>query len=177
MTIETLFLSHVRAQTHLQFFPSHSNQSLTLQKNPADYQNLRSFSKTNYVRQRPGFYQILPYPANILHENKRDKKGTFSPLCHHTFEDSFLINFSFPLFCSPSHEDISLQSMSATKQDMPKPLLLHFFPDLFPISSLKLFPLSYNQKSLMKPDTFESTPPFFLQLYPLHHLIMFLICL
>ena len=42
------------------------------------------------------------------------------------------------------------------KQDMPTLLLL--FPYFFPINSLKLFLLSYDQESLMKPDTFEAKP-------------------
>ena len=42
------------------------------------------------------------------------------------------------------------------KKDMPKPFSLHPFFYFFPISSLKLFPLSYYQKSLMKSDTFDS---------------------
>ena len=48
----------------------------------------------------------------------------------------------------------------------------------FPISSLKLFPLSPNLNFLMKPDTFDFKPfLFFLSyIYPLHHLIIFLIC-
>ena len=54
--------------------------------------------------------------------------------------------------------DITLYSMSSIKQDMQKPLsCLPFHPNyFFPIRSLKLFPLSYNQKSFMKPDTFDS---------------------
>ena len=34
----------------------------------------------------------------------------------------------------------------------------HLFPYFFPISSLKLFPPSCNQKSLKKPDTFDFKP-------------------
>ena len=37
-------------------------------------------------------------------------------------------------------------------------MLKHLFPNFFPISSLKLFTLSYNQKSLTEPDTFNSKP-------------------
>ena len=48
--------------------------------------------------------------------------------------------------------------MSLTKKDMPKSLPRHPFPYLIPVSSLKLFPLSYDQKSLMKSDTFDSKP-------------------
>ena len=44
------------------------------------------------------------------------------------------------------------------KQNMVKTLSLLPFPYFYPISSLKLFSLSHNQKSLMKPDTFDSKP-------------------
>ena len=44
------------------------------------------------------------------------------------------------------------------KQDILKPLPSPPFPYFFPVSSLKLFPLSHNQKSLMKPDTFDTKP-------------------
>ena len=37
-------------------------------------------------------------------------------------------------------------------------LRLAFFPYFFPVTSVKLFSLSYNQKSLMKPCAFDSKP-------------------
>ena len=37
---------------------------------------------------------------------------------------------------------------------------LPLFPYFFSVSSLKLFPLSFDQKSLLKPDTFDSKPSF-----------------
>ena len=53
------------------------------------------------------------------------------------------------------------------KQVMPKPLSPKPFPTFFLISF-------QNQKSLMKPGTFDfkSLPAFQLQLYPLHHLVI-----
>ena len=52
--------------------------------------------------------------------------------------------------------------MSSAKQDMPKPLPLHLFPYSFPVSPLKLFPLSYDQKCLnhltLNPLLFPATP-------------------
>ena len=40
----------------------------------------------------------------------------------------------------------------------PKPLSSPSFPYFFSINPLKLFPLSYNQKSLMKHDIFDPKP-------------------
>ena len=45
-----------------------------------------------------------------------------------------------------------IQTLSSTKQDNRNPFSRHLFPYFLLVSSLKLFPLSYAQKSLMKPD-------------------------
>ena len=64
------FLPHVIAQTHVQFFPSHSNQTNTLHKHRRLLESAVIF-KTNHTKQRQGFYQISPNLANIiLNENK-----------------------------------------------------------------------------------------------------------
>ena len=89
------FLPHIRAQTHIQIFsqgtlikPKHCKKSRRLLESAI-------ISKTNYIKQRPGFYQISPFLANIILnkikiENDREKNVT---LCHHTFENPFLLLF------------------------------------------------------------------------------------
>ena len=60
-----LFFPHVRAQTLIRFFSSHPNHTLQRLLESA------VISKTNYIKQRPGFYQISPRLANIIrNENK-----------------------------------------------------------------------------------------------------------
>ena len=92
---------------------------------------------------------------------KRIKKNRdiFSTPYHHTFEDSFLITFSFPPFFTPfpPRHHIIVNAFRGNRICQ-NPLPSSFFPISFPFSSLKLFLFSYDQKSLMKPDTFDSKP-------------------
>ena len=64
------FLPQVRAQTHIQFFqailiePIHCKKSQRLLESVV-------ISRTNHIWQCPGFYQILPYLANIILNKNR----------------------------------------------------------------------------------------------------------
>ena len=60
------FLPHVKVQTHIHLFPNHSNQSHTMKKISRRQLESVVISKTNNIKQRPGFYQILPYLENII---------------------------------------------------------------------------------------------------------------
>ena len=99
---------------------------------------------------------------------KQFLKRHFSTLCNHTFENSFLITGLFP-FSSPlprrhhimekvlgPHITVNIfRRKKICRNSFP----LHFLY-FFPISSLKLFPLSKQnkKKSLTKPDTFDFKP-------------------
>ena len=105
MVAQRSFLPHVRAQTHIQFFRSHSNQTHTLQNNPTNYKNLRLFPKKTY---KTTFRILLDLTIPREHRTTRKqyqnrkliKTRHFSTLCHHTFENAFLINFSIFLLNS-----------------------------------------------------------------------------
>ena len=126
-------------------------------------------SKTNHIRQHPGFYQVSPYLANIILlennmkiENWQKKIGTFSPLCTTILLRILSLSLSLSLFFvhfPPRHHIIVNVFYETGYAETPSP----FIPR-------KLFSLSYNQKSLMKPDTFDSKPfPF----YHVPHLLMY----
>ena len=60
-----LFLLHVRAETHIQFFPSHFNQTHTLQKFPTTTKICGHFQNKPYkITSR--IFQISSYMANII---------------------------------------------------------------------------------------------------------------
>ena len=90
--------------------PTHSKTSRRLLESAV-------ISKRNHIKQRPGFYQISPYLANIiLNENKiKMENGSefFFTLCHHTFENPFFFVFliilpmnPFPPQLQPRHDNI-----------------------------------------------------------------------
>ena len=77
-------------------------------------------------------------------------------------------------FIPPRHHII----VNVFDEIMLKPLPHHLFLYFFPISSLELFPLSYDQKSLMKLDTFDpvllpTTPLSSLSFYHVPHLLKY----
>ena len=62
----------------------------------------------------------------------------FTTLCYLTFEDYFLITFSFPFFSPPSHLDITLLSMAFDKTGYSEtPFGLQFF-FIFPHQQTKI---------------------------------------
>ena len=94
-----LFTPHVRAQTHLQatlIKPIQSKKSCSLLESTV-------ISKTNHMTM-PRIVSDLTIPVEHhttwkqYQNRKRIKRDIFSTLWHHTFEDSFLITYSFPFF-------------------------------------------------------------------------------
>ena len=88
-----------------------------------------------------------------------EKKWTFFPL----YTIILLRIISLPICPSlffapfpPRHHIIVNVFDETGYAETPSPPL---FPGFFPVSSLKSFQLSYNQKSLMKPDTFDLKSP------------------
>ena len=139
------------------------------------------------------FLPTLTTPGEHHTERKQNqnrkwigKKKHFFILCHHTFENPFLLPFFITLSLSPSspqwqprHHNIDnflwhyiIVNIFLWNKILRNP----FHPDpslLFLINSLKSIS-TFKTKSLMKPDTFDfkSLPAFLLQLYPWHHLII-----
>ena len=99
---------------HFRFFPSHPNQTHTLQNN-LKTTRICSHLKNKPYKQHPGFYQISPhlvmvrsYWMKTKSKLKMDRKKQTNPkhvftLCHHTFEDPFCFSrsFTFQPFLTP----------------------------------------------------------------------------
>ena len=115
-------------------------------------------SKTNHIKQRPGFYQISSFLANIiLNENKikikngSGKRKHFFALCHHPFENLYFLFFLIicPLTLpqpnyNPDTHNIdnflwyySIVNIFSMKQVMSKILFTQTLPYFFLINSLK----------------------------------------
>ena len=123
----------------------------------------------------------------IYRERKRIGKKTFFTLCHHSFENPFLLPFliTLPLPLSspqlqPRHHNRDnflwhhiIVNIFSMEQVMPKHL--SHKPSLtFSYQLPKIYLHIRNKQSLIKHYIFDlnSLPAFLLQLYSLHHLII-----
>ena len=113
------------------------------------------------------------------------KSKTFFSLCHHTFENLFLLPFLITLPLSPFSPQLQPRHYNIDNfrwhhiivNIFPRNKLCqnHFIPKPSLLFSYQLPKIHFhNKKNLMKLDTFDfkSLSSFLLQLYPFHHLII-----
>ena len=100
------FLPHVRAQTHIQFFPSRPNQSHTLQKILKTSRICGHFHNKPYKTTSRFLSKITilgkHHIKRKLNQNRKQSEIFFFTLCHHTFENRFLFLFLITSPLSPS---------------------------------------------------------------------------
>ena len=118
---------------HLQFFPSHSNQTHTLQK---FLQTIRIYShfQNKPYKTTPSILSDFTIPdehhtIQTQYQNRKRIKGIFLHSVPPYFWGFFPYHLLF--FCSPSHLDIILKSMSFHKTEYAEtPFPTTFFPQL-----------------------------------------------
>ena len=100
-----LFLPHVRAHTHIQFFPSNPNQTQTLQ-NISKTTRICGHLQNKPYKTTSRFLQNLTIPSEYRTERKQNqnrKRTGKKKTCFHSvppyFEESFL--FAFPSHFAP----------------------------------------------------------------------------
>ena len=88
------FLPHVSTLTRIQFFLSHPNQ--THCKKSRRLLESAVISKTNHIKQHLGFYQISPYPANIILNKIKIANIILKKTFFHSVPPYFWESFPFP---------------------------------------------------------------------------------
>ena len=150
------FLPHVRAQTHIQFFTSHSNQTHTLQKIPKSTRICSHLQNKTY-KTTSRFLPNLTTPGKYHTEQKQNqnrkrigKNFFFFTLCHHTFENPFLLLFLIICLLALPHPNYNPDStinnflwhhiivnIISIRQVMSKPFFTQTLPYFFLINSLQ----------------------------------------
>ena len=92
-----LFLPHVRDQTHIQFFPSHTKPTHILNKIPQTTRIWCHFQNKLYKTTSRILSDLtIPGEHHTTRKQDQNRKRIKKTFLHHTFENSFLITFSSP---------------------------------------------------------------------------------